>query len=573
MQQPVILGLGVFSHDSGIAILQGGKILFAAEQERFDRVKHSRAFPYEAIDAGIEFLGMSFSDIDHIVINYDTTLLLTMYISYIWRYLPKSLNMLFDRRRYENAWKSGNLRNKIISRYKCNRNLKWHSVPHHLAHAASAFYCSGFESSAILTSDALGEFDSVLMAKGEGLRINAPDRIMFPHSIGAVYSAVTDHLGFSIYEGEGKVMGLAAYGNENPIFDMSDLVKYLPDGRYEIRPEYFSFPYLPWVHENWVSKKFLNRFGKKREKKEPLLQKHADIARGLQNLADKVFVHLTHGIAKKTSEKNLCYAGGVALNGYSNTRALSDGIFEKMFIQPAANDGGTALGAALYHAHNNLGCPREQGEFSPYLGPSFSGRDCEKAFSGAGISYSQPQNLCKEAAARLARGRIMGWFRGKMEVGPRALGNRSILTDPRFAATKDHLNNAVKKRESFRPFAPVVPLHRASEFFEMPADSSPYMLLIMKVRPEWQEKLRAVTHVDGTARVQTIDRNIDPLFTSLLEEFEKLCGIPVLLNTSFNGPGEPIVCSPEEAVKTFLNTGMDDLVLESLISEISRTNR
>jgi carbamoyltransferase len=566
MYEPLILGLGVFSHDTSMALLQGGKILFSAEQERFDRVKHSSAYPLDAIDAGLSFCGASFHDIEHIAINYSPLLALRSFASHIWHHLPQSLRMVFDPRRLKRAQQSHWLRKALLERFSGERNnITWASVPHHLAHAASAFYPSGKERSALLTSDALGEFDSVLRATGEGLSIHVIDRLMFPHSIGAVYSAVTDYLGFTMYEGEGKVMGLAGFGNPDPTRSLRKLIDLNPDGLFTVRSEYFTYPVLPWVHEDWVSRKFLRTFGPRRQRGEPLNQRFADIAAGLQEVADAVLVHLATGLARKTGHDSLCYSGGVALNGYSNTRILTDGIFSDLFIQPAANDGGTALGAALYHAHHGLKCPRQEG-FSPFLGPGYSRKRCEEALTHASLPFDHSPDLPGTVARRLAEGRIVGWFQGRMEIGPRALGHRSILCDPRRLALKTRLNDRVKKREAFRPFAPMVPLERASEFFEMPARESPYMLLIVKVRPEWRSQLEAITHIDGTARVQTVDRRVDPLLVDLLESFGTLTGIPILLNTSFNGPGEPIVATPEDAVRTFQATGMDDLVLENLIT-------
>ena len=314
-----------------------------------------------------------------------------------------------------------------------------------------------------------------------------------------------------------------------------------------------------------MGKRFLARFGPKRHPNEPLNQRFADIARGVQDLATAVLLHVARGLASKCAMPALCYAGGVALNGYSNTRILTDEIFPRLFVQPAANDGGTALGAALYHAHHRLGCPRSE-RFSPFLGTGYSESACEKALVAAGVAYRRIGNVAAETARRLAEGRIVGWFQGRMEIGPRALGHRSILADPRSLELKQRLNDRVKRRESFRPFAPVVPLERAAEFFALPARESPYMLLIVRVRPEWHSRLAAITHVDGTARVQTVSADTDPLLVELLAEFEKLSGLPILLNTSFNGPGEPIVASPEDAVRTFIRTGMDDLVLGNLLA-------
>ena len=567
-REKLILGLGIFAHDTGVAFVRDGEILFAAEQERFDRRKHSRAHPVDAVEAGLAFLGLRFADIDDVVVNYDPWRIFWGFARHIWNWLPGSLRMLFDNRRLENAMRIRDYRASFRRRFgEVVDRAFWGHVEHHLAHAASAFYCSPFENAAILSSDALGEFVSVMCARGVGNGIEVLERIPYPHSLGSVYSAVTDHLGFEIYGGEGKVMGLAGYGRLRPELDLSEILRLGEEGAIRLDPRYFRFHVLPWVHDHWVSPTFARRFGPRREPGEPLSDRHADLARALQDLSARVTVHLATHLLTKTGLSHLCYAGGSALNGYGNTRILRDVSMAGLFVQPAANDGGTPLGAALYHCHHRLGVPRRPQPAHCFHGPSFSEKRMEDALIRCGLPFSKPSHLTREVAGRLSRGRVVAWFQGRMELGPRALGHRSILADPRTAAMRDHLNRNVKHRETFRPLAPIVPLNRANEFFAMPCPASPYMLLIVDVRPEWQERLAAISHVDGTTRPQTVSPDLDPLLTDLLWEFEKVAGIPVLLNTSFNGPGEPIVCTPEDAIASFRKHGLDDLVLGPFLIE------
>ncbi|MBI3037471.1 carbamoyl transferase, partial [bacterium] len=417
-------------------------------------------------------------------------------------------------------------------------------------------------------SDSLGEFDSILFAFGNGTRIQEIDRILYPHSIGAVYSAITEFLGFEMYSGEGKVMGLSAYGKIDSKLDLSPLIQLNESGKFVIDTKFFVFQILPWSHNNWISKHFLKTFGPKRGKNEPIDGRHADIARSLQDITDNTLMHLCTDLSHKTCSPNLCYAGGVALNGYGNSRILTEKKFSRLFVQPAANDGGTSLGAALYHSHHTLGIPRTICEGDSFLGPHFTVENCEKALRATRIPFHRSENLVREAAKRIFDGRIIGWFQGRMELGPRALGHRSILANPCDPRMKDHLNLCVKHRESFRPFAPVVTEDKAEKFFDLPAARSPYMLLIVPVRREWRDRLPAITHIDGTARVQTVNPEGDPKMFELLLEFERLSGVQILLNTSFNGPSEPIVCTPEDAIRTFQNHRIDDLVLEDFLTDV-----
>lgn len=571
----LILGIGAFSHDSACALMRGGKVLFAAEQERFDRVKHSRAYPFAAIEAGLRHIGASFDQIDEIAVNYDPARVTRNFLRHLWDWFPGSLRLLKGCSTAAHVQRSSGLKQALADHFHADLAGKgWHWIEHHLCHAASAFYRSPFERAAILTSDSLGEFDSVLKARGEGTRIEVLQRIPFPHSVGTLFSAVTDHLGFKVYSGEGTVMGLAGYGKARPGFDFSRLAHFTAGGGLEIDPAFFRFQNELGTHSDWVTDRFARRFGPRRHRGEPVCDRHADLARSLQDFTDASLLHFCRDLHERTALQNVCYAGGVALNGYANTRAMRESPFGDWYIQPAANDGGTALGAALYFSHHVLGVPRCDQPADTFLGPGFSDEATRSAFREVGVSFRKVQDACGEAAGLLAADRIVGWVQGRMELGPRALGHRSILANPCRPWMKDRLNTRIKHRELFRPFAPIVPEERAAEYFVMPCRSSPYMLLIMDVKAEWREKLSAITHIDGTARVQTVTAASDPKMHRLLYEFERQAGVPVLLNTSFNGPDEPIVCTPADAIRTFQKWGLDALVIGEFVAErVASPNR
>ncbi|MDN5896897.1 MAG: hypothetical protein L0H93_23105, partial [Nocardioides sp.] len=435
--------------------------------------------------------------------------------------------------------------------------FKLHLVDHHRAHAASSYLLSPWQSSAIITWDGIGsDGTSTYLAVGRGDTIRDIRRIRFPHSLGAFYAAVTGFLGFNPTRDEGKVMGLAAYGDPTHLEAMRSLVHLDDDGGYELDLSYFRH-HATGKHA--VSAKFLDRFGAPRPRGAGEVEKHyADIAYALQVTLEETGLHVARWLQHETGETRLCTAGGVALNSVMNGRILLETGFEDFFAQPAAADDGSSLGAAL-SVSTDLGVPRPTGDYI-FLGPEFNEAQMEKALIDADLAYTRPESITSRSARALADGNIIGWFQGRAECGPRALGNRSILADPRGWDTKDLLNEKVKHREHFRPFAPSCLADRAGEFFASDYPS-PVMLLVFDVLEHQRERVPAITHADGTARVQTVSPRENPLYHQLISEFDALTGVPMVVNTSFNDNEEPVVCSPEDAVRCYLKTGMTGLAL------------
>jgi carbamoyltransferase len=436
--------------------------------------------------------------------------------------------------------------------------LDVHLVDHHLAHAASAFLPSPFDDAAILSVDGIGsDGTSTLLAVGRGTTIEELRRVKFPHSLGAFYSVVTDYLGFYPTCDEGKVMGLAPYGTDRYVRQFRQMVRLGPCGTYELDLTWFQH-HLTGKHH--VSHKFIDTFGPPRPRStDPVAQHYSDIAYALQNTLEEVGLHVARWLQHATGLTRLCVAGGVALNSVMNGRILLETPFTDFFAHPAASDSGTALGAALYVHSCVLGQSRPTGNYI-YLGPDFSEQEIERTLLRSGVSYTRPDDIARHAAEQVAAGKIVGWFQGRMECGPRALGNRSILADPRRADSRARLNEAVKHREPFRPFAPSALLDRAGAYFAS-GHPSPVMLLVFDVLEHRRGEVPAITHVDGTARVQTVAREDNPIYWRLIACFEEITGVPMVVNTSFNDNDEPIVCTPRDALRCFLKTNLDGLAL------------
>jgi carbamoyltransferase len=540
-----------------------------AEEERFVRDKHTMAFPTHAIGYCLDEAGISIDDVDHIAYYWDAGLHVADQIWHIIRYLPRSLGLVRSRLgqnflpmvRLERT-----LRDELgLSTHSKARQI--HHVEHHAAHAASTFILSPFEEAAILSVDAVGEWTSTWFGVGEGDGFRKLDEIGFPHSIGMLYGAVTEYLGFHFAFGEGKVMGLAPYGDpEVYLSEFRKIVRMEPEGRFSLDMSYFL--YHLYGRGRWVSDKFLRIFGPSRQKGGPIEKRHEDVAAGLQQITEEVGLHMAEHLHAVTGKRNLCIAGGVGLNSVMNGKILQHGPFDQIFIQPATGDAGTAVGAALWVHSCLLGLPRPSGMEHAYWGPSFTAEEIAAALSryDSRLTYRRLDDPARMGAEIVARGEILGWFQGRMEFGPRALGNRSILADPRQPDTKDILNARVKHRESFRPFAPSVLEERVGDYFTVDYPS-PFMILVFDVRPEKRALVPAITHVDGTGRVQTVNRTTNPRYWTLIKEFERLTGVGMVLNTSFNVMGEPIVCRPHEAIECFLNTGIDRMIIGDYLVE------
>jgi carbamoyltransferase len=430
-------------------------------------------------------------------------------------------------------------------------------VEHHLSHAASAFYGSGFEESAILTWDGRGESTTTLLAVGRGNKIEKLDQISIPHSLGHLFASITDYLGFRSFNDEGKVMGMAAYGRDTYVSRFREVLRLEERGRFNLNLDYFRFH--THGRKQWLSEKFLRSFGPPHGPKDKVEQRHFDIAYALQKTVEEAGVHVARHLYDITRLPSLCMTGGVALNVLLNQRVIEKTPFERFFIQPVASDSGTSFGSALYYYHQICGKPSSRVFDSVYLGPEYTNDEIEAELKSAHVNYVRSENIERDTARHIFDGKIVGWFQGRMEAGPRALGNRSIVVNPMDSSMKSRLNERVKKRESFRPFAPSVLEERVSDFFEMPKSQlSPYMILAGNVRAEKRPLLPAVTHLDGTARVHTVSNKTNPRYWRLIKEFESLSGIGVLLNTSFN-ENEPIVCTPKDAIRCFLRTEFDVL--------------
>ncbi len=547
-----ILGINCFAHDTAAALVVDGIPVAFAEEERFNREKHTRAFPDRAIRFCLEQAGIDIGDVDVVAFAERPGLDFLRGAADALRRLPWSAKRLAAQayvdlslvRKERSFLRRTGYRGKVVH------------VGHHQAHAASAFYPSGFEEAAVLTLDRGGDFLSTTLGHGRGSKLRTLAVVRNPDSLGEVYSALTWFLGFHPGADEGKVMGLAPYGRSRYVPEFRDILRLTPGDLFRVNLAWFRYH----LEGGWVSRRFLERFGPPRSPEAEITEHHEDLALAVQTVLEEAALHVARTLHALTGSPNLALAGGVALNCVMNARLLAETPFEHLFVQPAASDAGNALGAALYVWHQLLGRPREWRMDHAFLGPHPSVRDHRRALEAAGVPFREVRDPAAEAARLVAQGAVVGWFQGRAEVGPRALGARSILADPRRPESKDIVNRRVKHREPFRPFAPSV-LHEAGpEYFDR-YYPSPFMLLALPVRADKRGVIPAVTHVDGTGRLQSVTAEGNPSFHALITAFRRLTGVPVVLNTSFNLRGEPIVSRPEEAVADFLATEMDALVL------------
>lgn len=588
-----ILGISAYYHDSAACLVRDGHIVAAAQEERFSRKKHDHDFPAAAVDFCLRRAGITAAQLDHVAF-YDKPLLkferlLETYIDYAPRGL-RSFLMAMPLWLKEKLW----IREQIAGRCEGFAG-KVLFTEHHESHAASAFFPSPFASAAVLTMDGVGEWATTSYGHGRGNELHLLKELHFPHSLGLLYSAFTYYTGFRVNSGEYKVMGLAPYGEPRYVRQILDeLIDLREDGSLRLNMKYFDFA----AGLTMTNAKFDELFGgRPRQAEAELTQREMDLARSVQDVTEEAMLRMARHAHKETGERNLCLAGGVALNCVGNGRILREGPFENVWIQPAAGDAGGSLGAALSVWYQYLGNARNVGEVcSPhadgmrgsYLGPSFDADEIAAFLDAAGASYRRvaPADLAGAVARILSEEKVVGWFQGRMEFGPRALGARSILGDPRSPRMQSQMNLKIKYRESFRPFAPSVLRERVADYFELDCDS-PYMLLVAPVREDLRvpvtdaegelfgiDKLNvprsiipAVTHVDYSARIQTVRREDNPAYYDLLAAFDALTGCPVLVNTSFNVRGEPIVCTPEQAYACFMRTEMDCLVVGDFLLE------
>jgi carbamoyltransferase len=571
----IILGVNAFHGDSSACLVRDGVLVAAAEEERFRRVKHWAGFPSEAIGYCLAEAGVSLADVDHVAINQDGRANRLQKLAYVLKARP-SPALLLERLRNRRARAS--LPQLMANAFPgAKLRAEVHAVEHHLAHLSSAFHVSPFQEAVAVSVDGFGDFASTAWGVGRGTELSLDGRILFPHSLGLFYQALTQHLGFPHYGDEYKVMGLAPYGAPRRLEQMRRIVRLEPKGRFSLDLAYFRHhretATFQWsegapVFGQLFSEALEDLVGPRRAPDEPLEDRHRDLARSVQAMYEEAFFHLIGHLQARTGLTDLALAGGCAANSVANGKVRRMTPFRRVYVQSAAGDAGGAIGAAFSLWHR-LGGARTFQMDHAYWGPGFTDEQlaallAERAdeIAEAGCSVRRvagEERLCAETAAAVADGQVVGWFQGRMEWGPRALGARSIVCDPRRADMKQVLNAKIKRRESFRPFAPSV-LDRAVEDWFEEDDDVPFMMQVFQIREEKRALIPAVTHVDGSGRLQTVHRHASPRYFGLIEAFERLTGVPMVLNTSFN-ENEPVVCRPEEALDCFLRTRMDLLVL------------
>lgn len=556
-----ILGIVTKTHDTGCAVLADGVPAAIMEEERFNRDKHTQLFPKGALDAALAASGLTLGDIDVITTPWDVKQLRRSFRRIVTAELPASLNLL--RPAAHSTQNSGivflrqRLKQGIRKGLGGGRLPEIVEVSHHDAHAA-IYFVSPFDDAVVLVMDGYGDTSASSAYVGQGNKLERQWSAGFFDSLGALYTSMTMYLGFKPFE-EGTVMALAACGGPTYRDRFRDVVRLRDDGRFRMNPDYVSFHTHGLLRP--FTQKFIETFGPPRVKGEPLSDRHRDLAFAVQAVTEDAVLHVVRSMEKVTSSRNLCLSGGVALNCVANARILRDTSFERVWVPPCASDTGAPLGSALWHWHQTLGKPRTAEMTHAFYGAGYSDDQISSALAAAGLRAERHEDaeLYGRVAADLAAKRVVGWFQGRFEMGPRALGNRSILSDPRDLAIKDILNARIKQREAFRPFAPAVLAERAHEYFEI-EQPDPFMTMAPRVRPDKVPVIPAAVHVDGTGRIQTVDRTANPRFHALISAFANLTGVPVLLNTSFNRQ-EPVVASPEDAISCYLRTNMDVLVL------------
>jgi carbamoyltransferase len=580
----IILGLNAFHGDSSAALVRDGMLVAAAEEERFRRVKHWAGFPSQSIAYCLREAGVELADVDHIAVNQDSRANLPRKIGYLITNAP-DMRLVLDRLR--NRRKREGISELLAKAFPGQRfRGKFHNVEHHLAHLSSAFHVSPFESAVVVSVDGFGDFASAAWGVGRGKDIDIEGRVHFPHSLGIFYQALTQYLGFPHYGDEYKVMGLAPYGSPSAMEAMREIVRLKPDGTFELDLAYFRH-HRERVTYQWTdgSPEFGDLFspalekllGPRRRPADTLEERHRDIARSVQAMYEEAFFHLIGVLQQRSGLTDIALAGGCAMNSVANGKIRRMTPFRRVYVQSAAGDAGGAIGAA-YAVWHELGGARSFVMDHAYWGPQFGHDDIAALLAAqrprvaeAGCSLeeiSHEAELCRRTAAAIADGKVVGWFQGRMEWGPRALGNRSIVCDPRRPDVKAILNAKIKRRESFRPFAPSILAESVRDWFEED-DAVPFMMQVFQIREEKRASIPAVTHVDGSGRLQTVTRETNPRYYRLIEAYRDLTSVPMVLNTSFN-ENEPVVCKPQEALDCFLRTDMDVLVMDSVMMSRSR---
>lgn len=573
----IVLGINAYHADSSAAIFVDGVMIAAIEEERFRRVKHWAGFPSMAIEFCLKEAGVGLNEVDHIAIGRDPRAKFFKKLLFLAKNPVGGFKAVSNR--LSNAKKVSSLEDefaKIAAIDKTAFKKKIHNVEHHRSHLASAFFASPFEEAALLSIDGSGDFTTTMIGIGRGNQIEILDSVDFPHSAGLFYTALTQWLGFPHYGDEYKVMGLAPYGEPKYVDQLRDLIHFTDNGLFQLNLKYFRNPnrgiisygedHIPVVATLFTDY-FESKLGKAREKNEELTQFHKDMAASVQRITEELIFHLLTALHKRTGLKNICIAGGVAQNSVANGKITRQTPFSNVYIPSAGHDAGISMGAALYVYNQTLQQPRKPAIWSAYTGSHFTNDEIEAYLQSRNIQYKKlnDEELYDYVANRLVNAGVVGWFSGRSEFGPRALGGRSILADPRRTDAKDLLNAKIKRRESFRPFAPSILKEYVDEYFTV-NDVVPFMEKVFPIKEDKKALIPAVTHADGTGRLQSVDALVSPRYYALIEQFRKKTGIPVLLNTSFN-ENEPIVNSPAEALDCFLRTQMDMLVMENIIVE------
>lgn len=569
------LGINAYHGDSSACIYKGTELIAATEEERILRVKHWAGLPVEAIKFCLNEARISLKEVDAITVSRDPKAKLGQKIV---QTLKKGISLKAVKDRGANSLKITKIKSDIAEALGFDDSdikAKVYFAEHHRSHMASSFFVSPFEESAILSIDGMGDFSSTMRGTGKENQMSIIDSVSYPHSIGIFYTAFTQYLGFPHYGDEYKVMGLSPYGEAKMVDQLEDVVKLLDNGLFELNEKYFRH-FKEGVAMDWeggspkidsiFSEEMVKKFGPARQKGDELTQYHMDLASSVQRYTEKIIFHIAEDLQKKTGLKNLCITGGVAQNSVANGKLLTNTSFERLFVPPAGHDAGTSVGSALYYLHQDKKMARPPFKHQPYTGAQFSNEEIGeflKDKKGNVTFHKKDDDLIKSVAKLLHEGNVIGWFQGRAEFGPRALGNRSIIVDPSRSDAKDLLNSKIKRRESFRPFAPSILKEATKDYFEI-VDDVPFMEKVYKIKEEKRTVIPAVTHVDGTGRLQTVEENDNPRYHNLIKTFSDLSGIPILLNTSFN-ENEPIVNTPAHAYDCFARTEMDVLVLGNYV--------
>ncbi len=569
-----ILGINAYHADASACIYHNGELIAAAEEERFRRIKHWAGFPTIAIKFCLKEAGISISEVDYIGISRDPK---ANFGKKVFSAIKNRLSVSNMLNRAKNLKKAASIEDEILNHFKIDKSdLKAQiiNVEHHRSHLASAFFASDFEEAAILSIDGFGDYSSTMIATGKGNKITVLDTVSYPHSAGVFYTTFTQYLGFPHYGDEYKIMGLAPYGEPKYVEQLKDVLIFKDNGLFELNLDYFNHPkagvQMAWEGgvpnmDSLYTQHLIDKFGPLRGTDEPLSQYHKDLAASIQRITEELIFHILNHLQKRTGLKNICIAGGVAQNSVANGKILANTSFEKLYIPPAGHDAGTCLGAALWIYNQVLENPRLPITNHGYLGSQFSNEEIIAVLEKQNIAYEKLEGdaLFDKVSDCLINSGVVGWFQGRAEFGPRALGHRSIIADPRRADAKEILNAKIKRRESFRPFAPSILKEYVGEYFEV-VDEVPFMEKVFPIKKEKHSVIPAVTHVDGTGRLQTVDKDVEPKYYGLIENFRQKTGVPILLNTSFN-ENEPIVNKPEEALACYLRTKMDMLVMGDIV--------